>query len=130
MLQNARITTFTVSELLRENQQRRGRWGWVKLPCCNLLFATLFFQLKFKTPFTDSKECRIWFFRCRSRFLVSNHILLWFKHSIYISRDTNILLFLRFFQEVYTIEQKINRVREKRNYFPKIVNNLGWIIAF
>ena len=31
VLQNARVTAFTVSELLRENQEGRDR-GWVKLP--------------------------------------------------------------------------------------------------
>ena len=29
MLQNARVTAFTVSELLRENQHG-GEWEWVK----------------------------------------------------------------------------------------------------
>ena len=32
MLQNSRVTAFTVSELLRENQQDGGRGGGVKLP--------------------------------------------------------------------------------------------------
>ena len=50
----------------------------------------------------------------------SNHILL-FKHFTYISRDFDLLL-LRFFinfQKVYSIEQKISRKLEKKNYFTK-----------
>ena len=51
-------------------------------------------------------------------FLVSNHILLLFMHFIHISRDSNILLFSRFFrnlQKVYTIEQKISQESERKN---------------
>ena len=37
MLQNARVTAFTVSELLREREQGGGwRWGGVKLPPARL----------------------------------------------------------------------------------------------
>ena len=53
-------------------------------------------------------------------FLVSDNILLLFKHFIFISRDSNILSFSRFFrnpQKVYTIEQKNKRVRKKKKLF-------------
>ena len=55
------------------------------------IFLQIVPKLKFKAFFIDSTECHVWFFRCRS--LVSNHILLIFKHFIYILRDSNILLF-------------------------------------
>ena len=50
-------------------------------------------------------------------FLVSNHILLLFKHFINISRDSNKLLFSRHFrnlQEVFTIEQKMSQESERK----------------
>ena len=53
----------------------------------------------------------------RDIFLLSNHILLLFQCFIYISRDSNILLFSRFFrnlQKVYTIEQKISQESERK----------------
>ena len=50
-------------------------------------------------------------------YLVSNHILLSFKHFIYISRDANIRLFSRYFrnlQKVHNIEQKISQGSERK----------------
>ena len=50
-------------------------------------------------------------------FLVSNHILLLFKHFINISRDSNKLLFSRHFrnlQKVFTIEQKMSQESERK----------------
>ena len=59
----------------------------------------------------------------QNTFLVLNRVLLLFNHFIYVSTDSNILLFSKFFRhlkKVYTIEQKkIKRVREKRNCFTK-----------
>ena len=46
MLQNARVTAFTVSELLRENQQRRGAGGKLPQP-----LHPPRFELKIKVPF-------------------------------------------------------------------------------
>ena len=56
----------------------------------------------------------------QGKFLVSNQFLLLIKHFIYISRDSNILLFPRVleFSRKFTLENK-KRVREKRNYFIK-----------
>ena len=50
-------------------------------------------------------------------FLVSNYVLLLFKHFMSISRDSNILLFSRFFrnlQKVYTIEPKTSQESERK----------------
>ena len=50
-------------------------------------------------------------------FLVLNHFFFLFKHFIYISRDSIILLSLRFFrhlQKVYIIEQKISQKNERK----------------
>ena len=66
----------------------------------------------------------------RDIFLLSNHILLLFKRFIYISRDSNILLFSRFFrnlQKAYTIEQKISQESERKKelFYKKVGWGLG-----
>ena len=64
-------------------------------------------------------------------YLVSNHILLSFKHFIYISRDANIRLFSRYFrnlQKVHNIEQKISQGSErKKTLFHKNGKKLCYI---
>ena len=50
-------------------------------------------------------------------FYILNHILLLFKHFIYISRDSNKLPFLKFarnLRKVYEIEKKISQQSEKK----------------
>ena len=43
MLQNIRVTAFTISELLRENQQRAwGKGGWSKITRLRLIIISFF----------------------------------------------------------------------------------------
>ena len=75
-------------------------------------------QWKFKNSITDFTECHGFSDVNEDIFLVLSHILLSFKHFIYISEDSNILLFQRFckhLQKVFTTEQKLSQESERKN---------------
>ena len=96
----------------------------------NILWANIkeFFNEDLKLPSVTPKSVMFGFSDVdQDIFLVSNHILLLFKH--FISRDSNILLFLRFFrnlQKVCIIEQKIGEESESKKelFHKKIAKNL------
>ena len=83
----------------------------------NIVWANIkeFFNGNLKHPSLTSQSAMFGFSDVHQNiFLVLHHILLLFKHFIYISRDSNVFLFSRFFrnlQRVYTINQK-NKLRE------------------
>ena len=92
----------------------------------NILWANIkeFFNGNLKLPSLTPESAMFGFSDVdQNMFLVLSHILLLFKHFIYISRDSNILLFSRFFRhlkKVYTIEQKINQANgRKKKLFHK-----------
>ena len=92
----------------------------------NILWANIkkFFSGNLKFPSMTPNSVMFGFLDVDENiFLVSNHILLLFKHFYCISKNTAILLFSRFFrnlQKVYTIEQKVSQeIKRKKKLIYK-----------